>query len=210
MDFIGGPIIRYIFLSVFALLLLTACGGSETDTSSNDSINVFENTTGARVAVDKESTANGETRQKTEDVVKLDTGPTILEDGAITTVVRVYDEVEHNVVKLKETNTCVKCNLYQADLSGANLNEANLSGARLTDANLTDADLTGANLTGAVLRADLSGANLTDADLRGADLRWAVLSQGDLSGANLTGADLYGADLTDAINADFTGAINVP
>ena len=27
MDFIGGPIIRYIFLSVFALLLLTACGG---------------------------------------------------------------------------------------------------------------------------------------------------------------------------------------
>ena len=193
--------LRYIFLSVFALLLLTACGGSETDTSSNDSVNVFENTTGARVGIDKESTADGETRQKTEDVVKLDTGPIILEDGAITTNVFSYREVEHNVVKLKETNACVKCNLYQADLSGANLNEANLTNADLTGANLTGADLSG---------ADLSGANLTAADLRGADLSWAVLSQGDLSGANLTNADLTWADLTDAINADFTGAVNAP
>ena len=31
MDFIGGPIVRYVFLSVFALLLLTACGGSDLD-----------------------------------------------------------------------------------------------------------------------------------------------------------------------------------
>ena len=29
MDSIGALIIRYIFLSVFALLLLTACGGSD-------------------------------------------------------------------------------------------------------------------------------------------------------------------------------------
>tara|TARA_B100001245_G_C22482150_1_gene245758 strand:- start:38 stop:310 length:273 start_codon:yes stop_codon:yes gene_type:complete len=31
MDSIGAPIIRYIFLSVFALLLLTACGDSDLD-----------------------------------------------------------------------------------------------------------------------------------------------------------------------------------
>jgi uncharacterized protein YjbI with pentapeptide repeats len=31
MDFIGGPLLRYIFLSLFALLLLTACGGNDLD-----------------------------------------------------------------------------------------------------------------------------------------------------------------------------------
>ena len=70
-----GPILHYIFLSVFDLLLLAAYGGSDTDSSSDDSNNVFENTSGARIDTDKESTTDGKTRQKTEDVVKLDTRP---------------------------------------------------------------------------------------------------------------------------------------
>jgi hypothetical protein len=143
---IRDPILRYIFLSIFALLLLTACGGSDTDTSSNDSINVFENTTGAKLAIDKESTTDGKTRQKTEDVVKLDTGPINNEVGPITT------EVGNDLDKLKKTNVCVEC-----DLSGANLTEANLYQANLTGANLNLAYLGGAILDG-VKKAGFTGA----------------------------------------------------
>ena len=148
--------LRYIFLSVFAILLLTACGDSLTgqaggeepvaDASSNDLDNVFENTTGARVAIDKESTTDGKTRQKTEDVVKLDTGPINNEVGPITT------EVGNDLDKLKKTNVCVEC-----DLSGANLTEANLYQANLTGANLNLAYLGGAILDG-VKKAGFTGA----------------------------------------------------
>ena len=51
--------------------------------------------------------------------------------------------------KLKDTNSCVQCNLQGANLQGVNLQ----------DANLQDADLRGANLRGAFLR----GANLNKA-----------------------------------------------
>ena len=36
MDFIVGPMIRYIFLSLFALLLLKACGGNDLDQLKKD------------------------------------------------------------------------------------------------------------------------------------------------------------------------------
>ena len=116
--------LRYIFLSGFALLLLTACGGSG----------------------GKESTTDGETRQKTEGVVKLDTGPINKEGGPITT------EVGNDLDKLKKTNVCGEC-----DLSGADLREADLSEAILAGANLRWADLSGAILDG-VIGADFTGA----------------------------------------------------
>lgn len=63
----------------------------------------------------------------------------------------------NDLKKLKETGTCVGC-----DLSGADLTGADLQGA----INLMQADLTGADLRGVML----IGANLTEADLRGANL----------------------------------------
>ena len=72
------------YYSVFALLLLTACGGSDldqaggdepvTDTSSKDLNKAFGNATGDTVT-DKESGIYGKTQQKTEDMPKLDTRP---------------------------------------------------------------------------------------------------------------------------------------
>jgi hypothetical protein len=89
-----------------------------------------------------------------------------------------------------------RCDLRDADLSGAVLRSAILCGADLNDADLRYAHLRGADLHGAVLRyAVLSGADLRYAHLRGADLRGAVLRGAVLHGAVLRFADLNDADL---------------
>jgi len=124
-----------------------------------------------------------------------------------------------------EDHIMVRCNLREADLSGAILSGANLSdsdlrnvnltGAILSGANLSDSDLRYVNLTGANLTgADLSGANLRKANLRKANLRnanltRAMLNKADLSGADLSGANLSGAILerTNLTGADLSGAI---
>ena len=114
---------RYIFLSLFALLLLTACGGSGTDSSSNDLDNVFDNTTGARIDNDKESTTDGNTQRKTENVVKLKTRPI---NNEFSQIGKVFKD---NLDKLKKTNACVECDLSGSDLSEADLTDAILTGA---------------------------------------------------------------------------------
>jgi len=96
--------------------------------------------------------------------------------------------------------------LGSADLSGASLFGADLTGVNLAEADLREADLRGAKL----MAAKMSGANLTDANLAGANLTEADLSGANLSGADLKGADLTGAILDGVIDADFTGAVNVP
>jgi uncharacterized protein YjbI with pentapeptide repeats len=199
--------LRYIFLSVFALLLLTACGdgltdqeGTQetvTDASSKDLNKAFENQTGSLGYGETEPTPTtapfptlGHTPASTED-----TGSTNSEVGPITT------EIENNVDKLIETKSCPECDLSDANLTGADLTGANLGRAILFLTNLSDADLTNANLYG----ADLQAANLTEANLTGADLTGADLAEADLTGANLTDAIL-----DDVIGADFTGALGVP
>jgi uncharacterized protein YjbI with pentapeptide repeats len=202
--------LRYICLSLFALLLLTACGGSGgsdldqaggeepvTDASSKDLNKAFENQTGSLGYGETEPTPTtapfptpGYTSASTEN-----TGSTNSEVGPITA------EIENNVDKLIETKSCPECDLSDANLSGADLSGANLSGAILFLTNLSDADLTNANLYG----ADLQAANLTEANLTGADLTGADLAEADLTGANLTDAIL-----DDVIGADFTGALGVP
>ena len=61
------------------------------------------------------------------------------------------------VSKLRVTNSCVSCDLQDANLRNANLREAYLRGAslyraNLIDANLENADLRGANLAHRLLR----------------------------------------------------------
>ena len=63
--------------------------------------------------------------------------------------------------KLKDTNSCVQCNLQGANLQDANLRGANLRGATLWDANLQD--------------VDLSSAVLRDARLIGAIMNGVIL-----------------------------------
>jgi uncharacterized protein YjbI with pentapeptide repeats len=109
----------------------------------------------------------------------------------------------------------LQCNLAGIQLSGArmrnsvfvqrcDLAQANLSGADLTEANLRETGLPGADLTDAIVeRADFSGADLSAAVLariRGAGSRWVAAN---LSGANLHGADLAQADLA---RVDLRGA----
>ncbi len=121
--------------------------------------------------------------------------------------------------KWVETETPRRLDLSGINLAKCNLREANLSGARLFEANLVFADLREANLSYATLsRADLSYADLKSADLRGASLNnanlgginlcdaklaWAKLQKANLGGANLERANLYwtlldGADLNKA------------
>ncbi len=132
--------LRYIFLSLFALLLLTACGGSDTDSSSNDSGNVFENTTGAKI-------------HSKQDVVKL------IETNSCP----ACDLSGANLRSADLTGAY----LTGANLTGVNLTGADLTGAMLYGAVLYRADLTGANLTGVNLfAADLDG--VIGADFTGA------------------------------------------
>ena len=53
--------------------------------------------------------------------------------------------------KLKNTNSCVQCNLQGANLQGVNLQDANLQDAVLRDAVLRDARLIGAIMNGVIL-----------------------------------------------------------
>jgi hypothetical protein len=126
---------------------------------------------------------------------------------------------EVEIRKLKESNTCVNCDLRQANLSWENLSGANLSWSDLKGANLRGVNLTGANLTGAYLAkanlesSKLSKANLEQTNLKEANLKGANLKGANLKGANLKGAYLYRADLTNAnligvnlTEANLTGA----
>jgi uncharacterized protein YjbI with pentapeptide repeats len=95
--------------------------------------------------------------------------------------------------RLRGSKQCPKCDLSEANLSGAKLNRADLSGANLRNADLSWANLNGAGLVGTDLsHADLSNANLSWSDLRGANLTEATLTR-----ANLTGAKLSGVTWTD-------------
>jgi uncharacterized protein YjbI with pentapeptide repeats len=153
--------LRYIFLSVFALLLLTACGDGSTDqegaqetvtdTSSKDLNKAFENKTG--------SLGYGET----EPTPTTDPFPTPLKEEALPSVeVSVLvKEVGNDLDKLIETKSCPEC-----DLSGADLTRADLTGAELAGANLSRAILNNTEAT----YADLTEANLTEADLSDSEL----------------------------------------
>ncbi len=222
---------RYIFLSLFALLLLTACGDSGTDTSSKDTNEVFGKATGAK-ASDNEAPIDQNVQQKYEDLLMSDPWPGANEMG------QVFKAIGKDVSKfLRQSHpkSCPGCDLTGANLSRLSLTGVNLSGAILIGSDLSWSNLHGADLTGADLsradltHADLSYSYLNRANLSGADLscdigflaspgvseysgsrgglcrnlKGANLSEANLSGANLGKADMIRASL---IDADLTGA----
>ena len=159
--------IRYIFLSVFALLLLTACSDGLTD-----------QTEGKGPGMTPTSKTGPETGK---DVAMFSRQPSP----------QSCQECDLRAADLSGSD------LSDADLVGANLWGANLKGANLVSANLTEVDLEDALLQEANLSgADLSGAKLFLANLSGADLSGANFNKADLFGAHLDGvigADFSGA-----------------
>ena len=129
-----GPMLRYILLSVFALLLLTALVLTVCGYGRNGQL-------GGKV------TDNGSQPTKSDtSVVGWD----------------VAQFLRHPIPKsCHECNLTMAdlsgAKLSLVDLSGTQLYMANLSGADLSGANLTEADFFEANLDG-VIGADLSGA----------------------------------------------------
>ena len=105
-----------------------------------------------------------------------------------------------HVAQLLETNSCVGCNLQEADLVRANLDHADLAGANLEGARLVGASL---------ICADLAGSNLVDSNLQGANIVGADLAGADITGANLRGAILLRNALWESVrvNVVLDGAI---
>ncbi len=105
------------------------------------------------------------------------------------------------IASVKRGAHCPRCNLFQADLSGAVLPGKNLAGARLRQADLSLAEMNRANFAGGDLRdvnfyggvfggANFSGANLTNASLVGVYLQSANFKGATLVGANFSGSTM--------------------
>ena len=105
------------------------------------------------------------------------------------------------IANVKAGASCPRCNLFQADLSGAVLKGKNLAGARLRQADLSLAEMNRTSFAGGDLRdvnfyggvfggASFAGANLTNASLVGAYLQGANFRGATLAGANISGAEM--------------------
>lgn len=105
------------------------------------------------------------------------------------------------IAKVRAGASCPRCNLFQADLSGATLKGRNLAGARLRQADLSLAEMNRTSFAGADLRdvnfyggvfggASFAGANLSQASLVGTYLQGANFRGAILAGANLSGAEM--------------------
>ncbi len=134
-----GLMLRYVYLSVFALLLLTACGDGLTGQAG-----------GAKPVTDTKPPDDRKTRQTTEEA-KNDLALFLEQPSP-----QSCQQCELSGADLTGAD------LVDADLTGADLSGAYLFRANLTGANLAGADLLGATLTG-VIGADFTGAlNVTD------------------------------------------------
>jgi uncharacterized protein YjbI with pentapeptide repeats len=105
------------------------------------------------------------------------------------------------IARARAGSSCPKCNLFQADFSGAQLKGKDFSGARLRQADLSssvmnrtkfsDADMRDVNAYAAVFsNADFARANLTHASFVGTYLQGASLAGATLEGTNFSGAEM--------------------
>jgi len=108
------------------------------------------------------------------------------------------------IARVQAGQSCVACNLFQADLSFRRLSDIDLSRSRLRQADLQlaimdrtrfdGANLSVANLFGArFIGASFVNANFEDASVVGAYFGGANLRGANLTGANLSGSELGGA-----------------
>ena len=91
--------------------------------------------------------------------------------------------------RLKDTGSCVNCDLRNADLRGTDLSDANLALANLSGADLQGANLESVNFYGAILnRTNMGNANLTKANLDGVLFCDTIMPDGSI---RLTNAMIY-------------------
>ena len=120
---------------------------------------------------------------------------------ALTSAAPALAQNAGQIASVKRGAHCPRCNLFQADLSGAVLKGKNLAGARLRQADLSLAEMNRTSFAGGDLRdvnfyggvfggANFSGANLTNASLVGAYLQGAHFRGATLAGANISGAEM--------------------
>ena len=145
----------------------------------------------------------------------------------------IAQTVQDNIMTLINTNKCVGCNFFRAnlnqgqffsaDLRGANFFQAGMDDVRLDMAKLSNASfdqaqmsritMNGADLTNAsMISATIPTSSFVDSNLTGADLSSANLNSTDFTGAditdaNFTMADLTNAELDSAVTSNFTEAV---
>mgnify|MGYP006142920961 FL=1 len=91
--------------------------------------------------------------------------------------------------RLKDTGSCVNCDLRNADLRGTDLSDANLALANLSGASLEGANLESANLYGAILnRANMGNANMRNTNMDSVLFCDTIMPDGSI---RLTSAMIY-------------------
>lgn len=127
--------------------------------------------------------------------------PILAAAGLLTLAGPAVAQNASQIAQVRGGASCPRCNLFQADLSGAVLKGRNLAGARLRQADLSLAEMNRTSFAGGDLRdanfyggvfggASFAGANLTNASLVGAYLEGANFRGAILAGANLSGAEM--------------------
>ena len=110
-----------------------------------------------------------------------------------------------DIAKVKSGQSCMECNLFQADFSYQAIHGVDVSFSRLRQASMSLASMTGVNFSEANLSVanlfggQFSDSNFADANLRDSTLVGAYFDGANFSGADLTGANLGGVDLRSAI-----------
>lgn len=108
------------------------------------------------------------------------------------------------IAKVSHGESCVKCNLFQANLINKSLKYKNFSYSKLRQADLSASILNGSNFTSADLRdlnayatlasnVNFSHAKMMNATFVGSYLKGANFTSAHLSGANFSGANLSNA-----------------
>lgn len=99
-----------------------------------------------------------------------------------------------DIAKAENGESCIDCNLFQAELAYSQIKNVTFAGSRLRQSNLTLSTMDGVSFN----RTNLSIANLYGGRFTGASFKNADLSRATLVGGSFDAANFAGANLTDA------------
>ena len=104
-----------------------------------------------------------------------------------------------DIAKAEKGESCIDCNLFQAELSYSKIKNVTFAGSRLRQSNLTLSTMDGVSFNRTNLSiANLYGGRFTGASFKNADLTRAILVGGSFDAANFEGANLTDANLSGA------------
>ena len=104
-----------------------------------------------------------------------------------------------DISKALAGETCIDCNLFQAEMSYSQIRNVSFAGSRLRQADMTLATMDGVSFNRTNLSiANLYGGRFTGSSFKNADLSRAILVGGSFDGANFDGATLIDANISGA------------